>query len=60
MESEDRAAVERMYRRVLIRKPTEREWKIVERHLQGADDRQAAFEDLLWSLLNSAEFTTKH
>jgi hypothetical protein len=28
-------------------------------HVAELDDRGAAFEDLLWSLINSAEFTTK-
>ena len=56
---DDPAACERLYRRVLARKPTGEELKIVITHVETLGDRRAAFEDLLWSLLNSAEFTTR-
>ena len=56
---DDAAACRRLYRRVLARGPTDREVKIAAAHVAKLGDRRAAFEDLLWSLVNSAEFTTR-
>lgn len=58
-EADDARAVELIYQHVLAREPSDRELKIVTTHLNKVDDRTAAFEDLLWSLINSAEFTSK-
>ncbi len=58
-ESDDKAAITRLYQHVLAREPTENELKIVLGHVEKVNDRPAAFEDILWSLLNSAEFTTR-
>jgi hypothetical protein len=57
--NDDRAACERLYERVLARKPTAEETRIAIEHVGKLGDRRAAFEDLLWSLVNSAEFTTR-
>ncbi len=35
------------------------ELKLAREHIAELKDRGAAFEDLLWSLVNSAEFTSK-
>lgn len=51
--------IEELFRRVLARKPTDKEVTLARDHIAGVKDRGAAFEDLLWSLLNSAEFTSK-
>jgi hypothetical protein len=59
-EKEDATVTEVLYARVLARKPSEREREIVEKHLKSSANRQQAFEDLLWSLINSAEFTTRN
>lgn len=56
---EDDAALVSVYQHVLARRPTDRELQILKNHLASADDRTAAFEDILWSLINSAEFTSK-
>jgi hypothetical protein len=58
-ESDDRTAVEQLFLQVLARRPTEKEAKISLEHVQSVGQRGEAFEDLLWSLVNSAEFTTK-
>lgn len=58
-EPDDRAAIERLYLRVMARQPNPREMKLALDHLAAVGDRAAGFEDLLWSLLNSAEFTTR-
>jgi hypothetical protein len=49
-----------LYARVLARQPTTRERAIVLKHVERLNNRERAFEDVLWSLLNSAEFTTRH
>ena len=58
-EPDDARAVDRLYRRVLARDPTDRERAIALEHLDDAGDRGAGFEDLLWALLNTAEFTVR-
>ncbi len=58
-EKDNTAAVNALYQRVLARRPTDRELEIASKHIADMNDRSAAFEDLLWSLLNSAEFTTR-
>jgi hypothetical protein len=58
-ESDDSAACEKLYARVLARKPTADEVRIAREHVQSLGDRRTAFEDLLWSLFHSAEFTTR-
>ena len=58
-EQEDDAACQKLYARVLARKPTNAELRIAIEHVQELGDRRAAFEDVLWSLVNSAEFTTR-
>jgi hypothetical protein len=57
--ADNQAACEKLYARVLARKPTAEELRIAKEHIEGVGDRRAAFEDLLWGLVNSAEFTTR-
>lgn len=59
-EPDDKTVTDVLYARVLARRPTDRERSIVENHLKKVGDREQAYEDLLWSLLNSAEFTTRN
>lgn len=59
-EDDDRVVVDVLYARVLSREPTERERSIVLKHVENLGSRERGFEDVLWSLLNSAEFTTRH
>lgn len=58
-ESDNEKAITRLYQHVLARRPTENELKILLAHVEKVNNRPAAFEDALWSLLNSAEFTTR-
>jgi len=58
-EKDDSKAIGILFRRVLARDATERELAVSRKHIEKLNDRSAAYEDLLWSLLNSAEFTTR-
>jgi hypothetical protein len=58
-QADDRAACETLFARVLARAPTADELRISLAHVAALGNRGAAFEDLLWSLINSAEFTTR-
>jgi hypothetical protein len=56
---EDRAALSELYLRVLTREPTVEEIDICLEYVTETADRNRAFEDIMWSLLNSTEFLTK-
>jgi hypothetical protein len=56
-ENED--AVTELYLLVLAREPSDRERKITQEYITSVGNRSEAFEDLMWSLLNSSEFQTK-
>lgn len=58
-ESDNAVAVTKLFQLVLARRPSESEVKIALEHASSMSNRGEAFEDLLWSLINSAEFTTK-
>ena len=58
-EPDNRKAVQQLFRVVLARTPTLAEVELSLEHLQSLESRGAGFEDLLWSLVNSAEFTTR-
>ena len=57
--SDDKTVCERLYARVLARRPTADETRIALAHVAGLKDRRAGFEDVLWSLVNTAEFTSR-
>jgi hypothetical protein len=59
-ENDNRVVTDVLYARVLSRMPTDREHSIILKHVDSLGDRERAFEDILWSLLNSAEFTTRN
>jgi hypothetical protein len=52
-------ALKMLYLRTLARKPTTRELETCREHIAGVGSRGEAFEDILWSLINSTEFQTK-
>ncbi len=52
-------ALRMVYLRTLARKPTDREIDKCRQYLEKTNNRAEAFEDILWALLNSAEFQTK-
>ena len=58
-EKDDEAAIGKLYRKVLARKPTSQEIAIGLEHLKTTGDRKIGFEDLLWGMLNSAEFLSR-
>ncbi len=45
-----------LFLRCLCREPMKKEIGAVRKHLKGANNRREAYEDLAWSLVNSAEF----
>lgn len=52
-------ALGELYLLVLSREPSTREIKIAKEYLAEVGNRREAFEDLMWSLLNSSEFLSK-
>ena len=56
---EDDDAIRIVYLRTLARKPTDRELTKCRDYVKKTDNRAEAFEDILWALINSAEFQTK-
>ena len=53
---DNRRLISRLYLRTLARQPTETEEQICLDYLQEISSREEAFEDILWSLINSTEF----
>ena len=58
-EADDAKAVTRLYENVLARKPNEDEIGLAKKHIAKVGERKAAYEDLLWSLVNGAEFLSR-
>ena len=58
-ESDNDAVVDEAFLRILARRPTPTERVRYRSLLRTADDRVAAIEDIVWVLMNSAEFLTK-
>ncbi len=56
---DDSAAIEQLFLQVLARRPSQREVTIATEHIQQVGQRGPAFEDLLWGLVNTVEFTTR-
>ncbi len=53
---DDREAASMLYLRTLARHPTDRELNLCLDHVKEVSNRNEAFEDIFWSLLNSTEF----
>ncbi len=58
-QADDANVVGQLYRRVLARAATDSERQLALDHVRSVGDRRSAFEDLLWGLVNSTEFTTR-
>ena len=56
---DNRSALNALYVRVLAREPTAKEVQTCGKYLDGVGNRREAFEDILWSLINSTEFITR-
>jgi hypothetical protein len=54
--TEDEAVASELYLRTLSREPTAKELEVALSHVEQSDSRIEGFEDILWALLNSAEF----
>ena len=52
-------ALKNLYVRVLAREPSANEIKTCGRYVETVGNRREAFEDILWSLINSTEFITR-
>lgn len=55
----DDALLDALYLRVLARHPNAEERRIALAHVAQLGDRREAFEDLLWALVNTAEFLNR-
>jgi hypothetical protein len=53
---DDEAVVHELYLKTLAREPTPSEVQTCRVYLQEVVNRGEAFEDILWSLVNSTEF----
>jgi hypothetical protein len=53
---DDQALVTEIYLRVLAREPSSKEMHTCLAYAKKVDNRNEAFEDLQWSLINSTEF----
>lgn len=56
---DDTDALKELYILVHAREPSDKELKICREYIKQVNNRSEAFEDLLWSLINSTEFQTK-
>ena len=56
---DDHDALSELYLLVLSREPSKSEVEVNLAYLTSVGNRNEAFEDMLWSLLNSSEFITK-
>ncbi len=56
----DREKVRDLYLVALAREPTREETEVLLAHLKKKSDPQAAYEDLLWAILNTKEFLFNH
>jgi hypothetical protein len=56
-ESDDEAVAVELYLRTLSREPTADELSTCLAHVKSSGSRSEGFEDVLWALLNSAEFS---
>jgi hypothetical protein len=55
-EKDDELALTELYLRTLSREPTEKELKTTTSYIRETGNRATAYEDILWALINSAEF----
>jgi hypothetical protein len=58
-QANDEAAVKQLYQNVLARKASADEVQAACDHIATLGDRKLAYEDLLWSMINSAEFLSR-
>ena len=56
---DDQDAISELYLMILSREPSDKELKICRAYIADVGNRDEAYEDLMWSLLNSSEFISK-
>lgn len=56
----DAELLEEIYLRALCRTPSKHTAEAFLRHIQASDDKRRAWEDILWTVLNSQEFIYQH
>jgi hypothetical protein len=56
---DDQDAISELYLMILSREPSDKELKICREYIADVGSRNEAYEDLMWSLLNSSEFISK-
>jgi hypothetical protein len=57
--ADDRDALEALYLRVLARRPNPKEVEVCDGYIARVGNRNEAFEDILWNLINSTEFVSR-
>ena len=57
--SDDGDVLAELYLLILAREPSEQELKTCREYIAETGERNEAFEDIMWSLINSTEFRTK-
>ncbi len=57
--NDDQDAIAEVYLLALSREPSDQEIKVCQTYLKDTGNRTEAYEDILWSLLNSSEFLAK-
>jgi hypothetical protein len=57
--SSDEEVVQELYLAAVSREPTNEEIRICSEYIKDSESRRSAYEDILWSLINSSEFMSK-
>jgi hypothetical protein len=57
---DDKSAIEQIYLATLSRSPTTEEQASITAAFEGSEQREEAFRDLFWALLNTKEFAFNH
>jgi hypothetical protein len=57
--ADDHDALEALYLRVLARRPNAKEVEVCDAYRAKVANRNEAFEDILWNLVNSTEFVSR-
>jgi hypothetical protein len=58
-EKDNEAAIAKLYQQVLARRASTQEIALAADHIKTVGGRNAGFEDLLWGMINSAEFLSR-
>jgi hypothetical protein len=56
MEAADDVKATRLYLRGFARKPNDNEMTLIRDHLSRTENKQQAWEDILWAMINAKEF----